>query len=103
MRRPHHLQRQGELMFKVGTRVRRIATSEEGVVIRLQGELLEVAFASGTVLVAFEEVGLAPQDPAELLAAGVLGRAEPYALRLQALYLRHAYRYDPLTGLSNAR
>jgi superfamily II DNA or RNA helicase len=32
-----------------------------------------------------------------------LAVSEEYALCLQALYLLHAYRYDPLSGLSNAR
>ena len=37
------------------------------------------------------------------LLQGQIGRAKPYGLRLQALYLKHAYRFDPCAGLSNAR
>src|SRR5947209_5789110 len=87
-----------------GDRVRRGPTGEEGVVLVAgDGPLLQVAFPPGTVWIDVEELEKLPEGPAELLAAGQLGRLEPYALRLQALYLKHAYRYDPLTGLSNAR
>ena len=44
-----------------------------------------------------------PRSPADILASGQIGPAEPYALRLQAPYLKHAYKYDALTGLSKAR
>jgi SNF2 family DNA or RNA helicase len=64
---------------------------------------VEVAFPSGTVLVHADELADVPEGPAQLLATGQVGRAEPYALRLQALFLKHAYRYDPLTCLSSAR
>jgi SNF2 family DNA or RNA helicase len=88
----------------VGERVRRVVTGEEGVVLSAgDGALVQVAFPAGTVWIHPEELGKLPKDPAERLAAGELGHMEPYALRLQALYLKHAYRYDPLTGLSSAR
>jgi SNF2 family DNA or RNA helicase len=67
------------------------------------GALIQVAFPSATVWIHPEELEKLPEGPAERLAAGQLGRAEPYGLRLQALYLKHAYRYDPMTGLSSAR
>src|SRR5215813_13154051 len=87
-----------------GERVRRTTTSEDGVVLDVgDGTLVQVAFASGTVWIHPDELERLPEGPAERLAAGDLGRAEPYGLRLQALYLKHAYRYDPLTGLSSAR
>jgi SNF2 family DNA or RNA helicase len=90
--------------FKRGERVRRAATGEDGVVLSVgDGVLLEVAFASGAVWVHPEDLESLPEGPAERLAAGQLGQLEPYGLRLQSLYLRHAWRYDPLTGLSNAR
>ncbi len=88
----------------IGERVRRVATGEEGVVLSAgEGALVQVAFPAGTVWIHPEELGKLPKDPVERLAAGELGHMEPYALRLQALYLKHAYRYDPLTGLSSAR
>ena len=87
-----------------GERVRRTATGEDGVVLSAgDGALVQVAFASGTVWIHPEELEKLPEGPAERLAAGDLGHAEPYGLRLQSLYLKHAYRYDPLTGLSSAR
>jgi SNF2 family DNA or RNA helicase len=85
-------------------RVRRISTGEDGVVIGSgPGSLLKVAFANGTVLVHADELSDAPDEPTEQLTLGQIGHAEPYALRLQSLYLRHAYQYDPLTCLGNAR
>jgi ATP-dependent helicase HepA len=94
----------GEGSMVAGERVRRIPTGEEGVVLGVgDGTLVEVAFPSGTVWIHPEELEKLPEGPAERLAAGQLGRTEPYGLRLQALYLKHAYRYDPLTGLSSAR
>jgi SNF2 family DNA or RNA helicase/DNA-binding PadR family transcriptional regulator len=87
-----------------GERVRRAATGEDGVVLSAgDGALVQVAFASGTVWIHPEELEKLPEGPTERLAAGDLGHAEPYGLRLQSLYLKHAYRYDPLTGLSSAR
>jgi len=67
------------------------------------GILLQVAFPSGTVWIHPEELAKLPEGPAERLAAGDVGHLEPFGLRLQSLYLKHAYRYDPLTGLSSAR
>jgi SNF2 family DNA or RNA helicase len=87
-----------------GERVRRAATGEDGVVLSAgDGVLVQVAFSSGTVWIHREELEKLPEGPAERLAAAELGQLEPYGLRLQSLYLRHAYRYDPLTGLSSAR
>ena len=90
--------------LQAGERVRRAATSEDGVVLSVgDGLLVQVAFSSGTVWIHPEELEKLPEGPAERLAAGELGHPEPYGLRLQSLYLWHAYRYDPLTGLSSAR
>ncbi len=90
--------------LSAGERVRRVATGEDGVVLSVgDGLLVQVAFPSGTVWIHPEELEKLPKGPVERLAAGELGHLEPYGLRLQSLYLRHAYRYDPLTGLSNAR
>lgn len=90
--------------MQVGDRVRRRTTGEEGVVVACaDGQFCEVAFATGRVLVPADELEPLPSDPATRLAAGEVGPTLPYALRLQALYLRHAYKYDPLSGLSNAR
>ena len=63
----------------------------------------EVAFHDDVAQVHADELQPAVPDPTSVLAAGTLGDPESYALRLQALYLTHAYRYDRLSGLSNAR
>ena len=89
--------------MRAGDRVRRTTTGEDGVVLRSEGSFLQVAFAGGTVLVHADELSNAPAEPTGQLALGQIGHAEPYSLRLQALYLKHAYRYDPLTCLTNAR
>jgi hypothetical protein len=86
-----------------GERVVWKASGETGVVLGRSGELVEVAFATGTRLVSVGDLEPSERDPATRLAAGEVGRSLPYALRLQALFLRHAYRFDPLSGLSNAR
>src|SRR6516225_8876235 len=87
-----------------GERVRRIPTGENGVVLDVgDATLVQVAFPSGTVWIHPDELEKLPEGPTERLTVGDLGHAEPYGLRLQSLYLKHAYRYDPLTGLSSAR
>jgi SNF2 family DNA or RNA helicase len=87
-----------------GERVRRVSTGEDGVVLAPgDGVLVQVAFPSGTVWLDPDELDKLPEGPIEGLAAGQLGQAEAYGLRMQSLYLKHAYRYDPLTGLSSAR
>ncbi len=90
--------------MKTGERVRRVPTGEEGVILGTgDGTLVQVAFPAETVWIHPEELEKLPEGPEERVAGGELGRAEPYGLRLQALYLKHAYRYDALTGLSSAR
>ncbi len=90
--------------MKLYDRVQRLSTSELGIIVALRaGDLAEVLFQSGEALVHVDDLALMPGTPDEQLAAGLLGDGFAYGLRLQALYLRHAYRYDPLSGLSNAR
>ena len=88
----------------VGDRVRRAADGQVGVVLSTRRDpFYEVNFIDGAALVHRDELDRLPEDPAALLTLGQLGDFEPYVVRLQALYLNHAYRYDPLSGLSNAR
>jgi len=90
--------------LSAGERVRRVSTGEEGVVLAVgAGALVQVAFPSGTVWIDPDELDKLPEGPLEQLAIGEVGQVEAYGLRLQSLYLKHAYRYDPLTGLSSAR
>ena len=79
------------------------ATGEIGVVTALGGGLAVVKWASGKKVVNEEALRLAEESPIELLGEGELSDGRAYGLRLQAAYLRHAYQYDPKSGLSNAR
>ena len=77
-----------------------------GVVVAPNGDFVKVKFASGAKMVnagALEPADKSPIDPIELLEEGMFSDSRAYGLRLQAAYLRHAYRYDPKSGLSNAR
>ena len=96
---------QCEVRFvKTGDRVERLVSREVGVVVAERaGGLCEVVFPSGPALLHGDELRPLQADPDAQLADGQLGASLPYLLRLQALYLRHAYRFDPLSGLSNAR
>ena len=91
--------------MQAGDRVRHIGTGEEGVIISVRdgSSLLQVAFAQEKRWVSQDDLEKLAQDPDERLAAGDVGPGEPFQLRIQSLYLKHAYRYDPLTGLSSAR
>ena len=88
----------------VGDVVRRRPTGEIGVLLKLDGSgVAEVSFPAGKTWVPLEELEAADPDPIEGLVNGNIGPTEPYELFLRARFLRHAYRYDPLSGLSNAR
>ena len=89
--------------FSVGDFVLLKDTGEVGVVAAPNGNFVTVKFASGMKAVNTEALELAEKTPTELLEEGQLSDSRAYGLRLQAAYLRHAYRYDPKSGLSNAR
>ena len=94
----------GENPINIGDLVRWTATGDTGTVRSLEDGLAEVAFSTGnSLVVTIDQLESLPQDPLQDLLQGNIGRAEPYGLRLQALYLKHAYRFDPCAGLSNAR
>lgn len=87
-----------------GDQVRSVATGETGVALKLPSDgFVEVSFPSGVFTLHVDEVEPVADVPVEQLRGGQLGHSRPYGLRLRALYLKHAYRYDPLSGLSNAR
>lgn len=93
-----------EGIVRPGDRVRRRTTGQVGVVLSVDRQpFVEVSLPDGIADIHRDELVPEGKGPAGLLAEGVLGEFEPYAIRLQALYLNHAYRYDPLSGLSNAR
>lgn len=95
--------------FSVGDFVRLKATGEVGVVVAVRGSFVTVRLVSGTQRMvnagALELLELTEMmmTPIEVLREGTLSDSRAYGLRLQAAYLRHAYRYDPMSGLSNAR
>lgn len=90
--------------FEPGTAVLVRATGEAGVVIRTAGtDTLDVALPGGVRLLHVDDVEAAAPEPSQLLLDGRFGDPTSYGLRLQSLYLQHAYRFDPLSGLSNAR
>lgn len=92
------------MSFQRGDRVRRVADGETGVVTAYSRHLgYQVAFSAGSEYLDVSAVELLPPEPEEALRNGHLGHAELYGLRIQALYLQHAYRHDALAGLSNAR
>lgn len=91
------------MTLTVGTRVRRSSGPDEGVVVGCHDAFVDVAFAAGTVTVHVDDVVPVFGSAADRLASGQLGDPEVYGLRLQQMFLDHAYRYDPLSGLSNAR
>ena len=91
-------------LFEPGDRVRRLSGGEIGVVVTYHKYLgYHVMFSSGLEYLGESAIELLPPGPEEALLSGEFGSAELYGLRIQALYLQHAYRYDTLAGLSNAR
>ena len=89
--------------MRPGEKVRRKNTNQIGVIQSIDGSYAEIGIGADSILVHLDDLEPAAKSPTDLLLEGPLGAAEPYALRLQALYLRHAYKYDRLSGLSNAR
>jgi superfamily II DNA or RNA helicase len=82
----------------------RTATGREGLVRSVDAwPMVEVLFAEGAETLHCEDLEHVAEGPVEELRQGRLGEALPYGLRLQALFLKHAYRFDTRFGLSNAR
>lgn len=91
------------MTFTRGARVRRASGQGEGVVVEVHGDFLDVAMPEGVITVHVDDVIPVFATPAEQLAHGSLGDSDVYMLRLQQAFLRHAYQFDPRSGLSNAR
>lgn len=79
------------------------ATGETAVLRGAEGAVATVLLPYGEISVHIEGIEPAEKSPLELLADGDLSKGQDYGLRLQAIYLKYAYKYDPLSGLSNAR
>ena len=78
-------------------------SGRRGVVKTIEGRHVTVMFSDGDEFIDVDDLHLVPQTPDEALLAGQLGEVDAFDLRLSALYLRHAYRFDARSGLSNAR
>ena len=80
-------------------------TNKTGVLLELDGEeLAKVRTSDGDdIIIHVDDIELAEKGPLQLLKEGKLSKGQDYGLRLQAAYLKYAYKYDPLSGLSNAR
>jgi superfamily II DNA or RNA helicase len=74
-----------------------------GVVLSMDGGYAQVSLPAGVRSVPLDELAKHEDEPTSLLLADRLGPSTAYQLRLRAEFLRHAYRFDPLAGLSNAR
>jgi superfamily II DNA or RNA helicase len=86
-----------------GTQVQTV-NGRLGVVVSVEGRSVEVVFPDGAETLDVDDLVRAADGPVQLLERNApLGDATAFALRLQALYLRHAYRFDLRSGLSNAR
>lgn len=90
------------MQLKTGDLARTI-NGKQGVVVSVSGRHVEIVFPDGKQTLDIDDISLVPPTPADALVTGADGDATAYALRLQSLYLRHAYRFDPRSGLSNAR
>ena len=62
-----------------------------------------IQMEAGQFMVPVSELVPVFDSPVDRFLAGHLATSTAYGLRLQALYLRHAYKYDEGAGLSNAR
>lgn len=87
-----------------GDRVRRRGGDVIGVVIDVHGNgLVDVSFPDGVSTTHASELADLEPSPTERLLNGDVGSLERFRLRLHALFLKHAYRYDPIAALSSAR
>jgi SNF2 family DNA or RNA helicase len=74
-----------------------------GVVRSINGSHATVLLGSAQEEHALSDLSKVGGSPADSAAAGLFGDTTRASLRLQAKFLRHAYRYDLRSGLSNAR
>lgn len=93
------------MTLDVGTTVRRRDTKATGVVLdgTSNWPSVKVAFGGPPLWLHAEDLVIGADSPDEQLAAGRLGDSAEHCLRIRALYLRHAYQYDPRASLTNSR
>lgn len=93
--------------MKANDIVRLPSTGESAVLLGVEGEVATILLPTGENSVHIEDIEPAEKSPLDRLvdmtADGQVSSDQDYGLRLQAAYLQHAYKYDPLSGLSNAR
>ncbi len=90
--------------IELGARVHSRALGQDGVVIRLYGDLATVRFPSGDRTVPVDSLESQLADPLELIAAGEFGnQLEWFDIKLRATKLQAAYGSDNLSGLVNSR
>lgn len=93
--------------FAKGDQVVDRRTEEVGVVLRVElagtSTIYRVQFASGSRYLGDEQLEAATLDPLDRLRERSFSDLHAYHLRLRALLLEHAYRYDAYSGLANAR
>jgi hypothetical protein len=90
-------------MLRPGQRVR-TTNGRLGVVVAApRGTSVEVVFPEGTELVHVADLSAAEPTVADVVASGSLSDFIEFDPRLRALFLEHAYRFDPRSGLSNVR
>ncbi len=89
-------------MIAEGVQVR-TDDGQVGTVESLRGTVARVRVGGLVTTIAIEDLAELDADPRSALLAGQFGSTTAFSLRLQSLFLRHAYRYDPGSGLSNAR
>ena len=101
--------------MRQGERVR-TTDGRLGIVAGLDGDVAEVMFAEGEEWVNLVDLVPAQPGPIDQLVEHLVGsgadvdggsgmwdNAQAFGLRLQAMFLRHAQRFDPKAGLTNAR
>ena len=74
-----------------------------GRIHSIDGDFAEVFFADGDEWIHVDDLQLANPGAEDQLRQEAFSQTAEYELRLQALYLRHAQKFDPLSGLTNAR
>ena len=95
--------------MKANDLVRLKATGETAVLLKIEGEVATILLPTGVKMVHIDDIepAEAEKSPLDKLmdmpADGQVSSNQDYGLRLQAAYLQHAYKHDPLSGLSNAR
>ena len=89
---------------QVGARVHSITFGQDGVVLRLYGDMVAVRFPSGERTVPARTLAALTSDPIQRLANGSFDEDPKwFEIKLRAARLQAAYGSDNLSGLVNSR